>query len=48
MFCSGEKLTDEEVNELLQGHEDSQGNVKYEGLLFYTDKLDVRAGVKYL
>lgn len=26
----GEKLTDEEVNELLQGHEDAQGNVNYE------------------
>jgi myosin light chain 6 len=26
----GERLTDEEVNELLQGHEDSQGNVNYE------------------
>jgi Ca2+-binding EF-hand superfamily protein len=28
---AGEKLTDDEVNELLQGHEDSQGNVNYEG-----------------
>lgn len=26
----GERLTDDEVNELLQGHEDSQGNVNYE------------------
>jgi len=26
----GEKLTDEEVNELLQGQEDTQGNVNYE------------------
>jgi myosin light chain 6 len=26
----GEKLTDDEVNELLQGHEDAQGNVNYE------------------
>lgn len=26
----GERLSDEEVNELLQGHEDSQGNVNYE------------------
>jgi len=29
---AGERLSDEEVNELLQGHEDSQGNVNYEGL----------------
>jgi len=28
---SGERLSDEEVNELLQGHEDLQGNVNYEG-----------------
>ncbi|ESO13161.1 hypothetical protein HELRODRAFT_159790 [Helobdella robusta] len=26
----GERLTDDEVNELLQGHEDAQGNVNYE------------------
>ena len=26
----GEKLADEEVGELLNGHEDSQGNVNYE------------------
>lgn len=26
----GEKLTDEEVEQLLVGHEDSQGNVHYE------------------
>lgn len=26
----GEKLSDEEVNELLVGHEDAQGNVNYE------------------
>jgi myosin light chain 6 len=26
----GEKLTDEEVEQLLAGHEDSQGNVNYE------------------
>jgi len=28
----GEKLTEDEVSELLQGHEDNQGNVNYEGL----------------
>ncbi len=27
---SGEKLADEEVEMLLTGHEDSQGNVNYE------------------
>jgi myosin light chain 6 len=27
---AGEKLTDEEVEQLLAGHEDSQGNVHYE------------------
>lgn len=27
---SGEKLTDEEVEQLLAGQEDSQGNVNYE------------------
>ena len=26
----GEKLTDEEVEQLMAGHEDSQGNVNYE------------------
>jgi len=26
----GEKLTDEEVEQLLTGHEDSQGNINYE------------------
>jgi len=30
-FCvSGEKLTDDEVEQLLAGQEDSQGNVLYE------------------
>jgi hypothetical protein len=38
----GEKLTDDEVNELLQGHEDSQGNVNYEGTS------NVQAAVFYL
>ena len=31
MFA-GEKMTDEEVNELLMGQEDAQGNVNYEGV----------------
>ena len=31
----GEKLTDEEVDTLLQGVEDNQGQVNYEGWLFY-------------
>lgn len=33
----GEKMTDDEVNELLQGHEDAQGNVNYDGTakIFY-------------
>ena len=30
LFFLGEKLADEEVGELLSGHEDSQGNVNYE------------------
>lgn len=30
IYCTGEKLADEEVGELLNGHEDSQGNVNYE------------------
>jgi Ca2+-binding EF-hand superfamily protein len=30
VFILGEKLADEEVGELLNGHEDSQGNVNYE------------------
>lgn len=30
VFLLGEKLADEEVGELLNGHEDSQGNVNYE------------------
>lgn len=29
-FIIGEKLTDEEVEQLLAGQEDSQGNVNYE------------------
>lgn len=29
-LIAGEKLTDEEVEQLLAGHEDSQGNVHYE------------------
>lgn len=29
--ASGEKLTDEEVDSLLQGIEDGQGQVNYEG-----------------
>jgi len=28
--CIGEKLSDEEVETLLAGHEDSQGNINYE------------------
>ena len=28
---SGERLTDEEVEQLLQGQDDAQGNVNYEG-----------------
>lgn len=29
-FLVGEKLSDEEVETLLAGHEDSQGNINYE------------------
>ena len=32
---SGEKLTDDEVDSLLQGIEDSQGQVNYEGEFIY-------------
>lgn len=31
---SGEKMSDDEVNELLMGQEDAQGSVNYEG--FYS------------
>ena len=31
-YVLGEKLTDEDVEQLLQGHEDKQGNVNYEGI----------------
>jgi hypothetical protein len=31
--CAGEKMTDEEVSELLIGQEDTHGNVNYEGTL---------------
>ena len=27
----GEKMTEEEVEQMFQGHEDAQGNVNYEG-----------------
>jgi myosin light chain 6 len=30
LFISGQKLSDEEVEQLLVGQEDSQGNVNYE------------------
>jgi len=30
MFCLGERMTDEEVNELFIGQEDTQGNINYE------------------
>ena len=33
-FLPGERLSEEEVSELLQGMEDSQGNVNYEGKCF--------------
>jgi len=29
-FVTGEKLSDEEVEQVMQGQEDSQGNVNYE------------------
>ncbi len=32
VFFSGEKMTDEEVDALLSGVEDNQGQVNYEGL----------------
>ena len=31
MYFSGEKLLDDEVDQLLAGQEDSQGQVNYEG-----------------
>lgn len=31
VFCLGEKMTDEEVDTLLSGVEDNQGQVNYEG-----------------
>lgn len=30
LIVTGEKLSDEEVETLLAGHEDSQGNINYE------------------
>ena len=36
MLLAGEKMTDEEVNELLMGQEDAQGNVNYEGVCLGT------------
>lgn len=32
LVCTGEKLTDDEVDALLAGIEDSQGQVNYEGV----------------
>ena len=31
IYISGDKLTDEEVDMLIQGLEDAQGNINYEG-----------------
>ena len=30
----GEKLTEEEIDQLLQGHEDNNGQINYEGSFF--------------
>lgn len=38
MYVTGEKLTEEEVDVLLNGVEDSQGQVNYEGKLFKKKK----------
>ena len=36
-LCAGDKLTDEECDQLFQGMEDAQGNINYEGTsLLYT------------
>lgn len=37
-YVIGEKLTDDEVDALLQGVEDSQGQVNYEGLVQWCSK----------
>ena len=36
VWRAGEKLTDDEVDQLIQGVEDSQGNINYEGQLIWT------------
>lgn len=36
LVCVGEKMTDDEVDALLSGIEDSQGQVNYEGSLLLT------------
>ena len=41
-MCSGEKLTDEEVDGLLSGIEDSQGQVNYEGTVAFGLQLCVQ------
>ena len=40
---AGEKLTDEDVDILLQGIEDSQGQVNYEGIYTNTSAVPINA-----
>lgn len=36
MMCfTGDRLSDDDVDQLLQGQEDAQGNINYEGIVLY-------------
>lgn len=32
LFLTGDRLSDDDVDQLLQGQEDAQGNINYEGI----------------
>jgi len=47
LHISGERLTDEEVSDLIAGQEDAHGNINYEGNLRVWLMIDVLIGKRY-